>query len=168
MNEIEKLACPEALGETALVGGDITVLVNIPVGAFPEAFKLLHPIMDDGAPHLEAWLIEEGRSEGELRILCALFIHLADNLPMDTKHFLDWLEKTGVDQYLDDFAARRVKRVARMKGDDPVDGCISTLTGMAWHDVARALYATFDHGELTDITDCLAQLREDGEALMAP
>lgn len=108
---IAKLADPSALGRAALTGGSVDVIVSVPVGAFAKAYSLLRPIMDDGAPDLDAWLNEEGRSEEELRLLCALLCTVEDNLPMDTAHHLKRLEKTGLDQYLDEFAARRVEQI---------------------------------------------------------
>ncbi len=91
-------------------GAEVQLIVRIPISAFAPAWSCLHSVMSDGAPHLETWLAE-GRTENELRLLCGLFCHVADNLPMDTKHFLDWQAKVGLAQYLDDFASRRVAKL---------------------------------------------------------
>lgn len=105
---IVSLADPDSFGRAAMLGEDVEVIARVPVGAFPKAWECLFPIMDDGAPWLEDWHVKEGRSENELRLLCGLFWHIADKLPMDTKHFLEWQETVGVGQYLDDFAEMRV------------------------------------------------------------
>lgn len=107
MSDIVKLAGPEAIVESALNGGYVDVTVKVPVEVFAAAYRLLRPIMDDGSPHLAAWLTEEGRNEDDLRALLALFCHVTASLPMDTRHYLDWLDNTGVSQYLDEFAQRR-------------------------------------------------------------
>lgn len=122
-NAVARLADPEALASAALEGGTVNVVVRVPVGAFASAYKMLRPIMDDGAPHLEAWLTEEGRSEEELRLLCGLLCTVADNLPMDTKHVLHWQEKVGFAQYLDEFAKARVGKMTpeqRAQGEVPL------------------------------------------------
>lgn len=121
-NAIARLADPKALGRAALDGGPVDVVVSVPVEAFASAYRLLRPIMDDGAPHLDAWLTEEGRSEEELRLLCGLLRTVEDNLPMDDAHHLKRLEATGLDQYLDDFARRRVAKLnTSEQPDDAVD-----------------------------------------------
>lgn len=104
---IARLADPEALGQTALEGGLVVVVVSVPVGMFGPAHDQMVHIMEDGAPHLEAWLAEEGRSDHELRLLCGVFCAVEQNLPMDTAHMLTWLEQTGEKKYLDEFATRR-------------------------------------------------------------
>lgn len=110
-NAVARLADPQALASAALEGGTVDVVVRVPAFVFASAYKLLRPIMDDGAPHLEDWLNEEGRSEDELRLLCGLLCIVADNLPMDTKHILHWQEKMGEGQYLDEFAIARIGKM---------------------------------------------------------
>ncbi|KQM12984.1 hypothetical protein [Novosphingobium sp. Leaf2] len=124
---IARLADPDALGRAALEGGSVNVVVTVPVEAFASAYRLLRPIMDDGAPHLEAWLTEEGRSEEELRLLCGLLCTVEDNLPMDDAHRLKRLETTGLDQYLDEFALRRFRRMLRADATGGVDALFSAV-----------------------------------------
>lgn len=111
MYPVVKIADTDVLARAALNGGDVDLTVRIPVSSIATAWNCLYSIMDDGAPHLEAWRIEEGRSDEELRLLCGLLCHVADNLPMDTKHFLNWQEKVGERQYLDEFAQKRVESI---------------------------------------------------------
>ena len=105
---IVKLFAYDDMADVPGQGAEVELIVRMPMNAFAPAWNCLHGVMNDGAPHLESWLVEEGRSENELRLLCGLFWHIADNLPMDTKHFLDWQAQVGLPQYLDEFASRRV------------------------------------------------------------
>lgn len=149
-NAVARLADPEALASAALEGETVEVVMRVPVGAFASAYKLLRPIMDDGAPDLEVWLTEKGRSEDELRLLCALLCTVADNLPMDTKHVLAWQEKVGVKQYLDEFATARFGNMNT--SDDPNDAAEAiraVLEGKCEADLLNALSASdLDLGEI--------------------
>ena len=137
---IAKIVDPAALARAALTGEAIDVTVSVPVSAFGPAYKLLRPIMDDGAPHLEAWLTEEGRSEEELRLLCGLLCTVEDNLPMDTAHHLVRLEKSGFAQHLDEFARRRVQKIDATS--DAQDVVAAALKGKDLADVLNALSAS--------------------------
>lgn len=107
---IARLADPEGIGRATITGGTVDVIVNVPVETFRSAYELLRPTMDDGRPHVDAWLTEQGRSEDELRLLCALLCTVAEQMPIDTYDILEWQEKVGFDGDLDDFAARRLKQ----------------------------------------------------------
>lgn len=134
---IAKIADPTALARAALTGESIDVTVSVPVSTFGPAYKLLRPIMDDGAPDLDAWLTEEGRDEEELRLLCGLLVTVEDNLPMDTAHHLARLEMSGFAQHLDEFAKRRVEKIdAKRK---PSEVVAAALKGQCFETIHFAL-----------------------------
>lgn len=106
-------ANPAKLSWAALTGEAVEVVVRVPIKNFAKGWELLRPMLDDGTPFLDAFIEEQGYSEEELRILFGVFCSVTSDMPLDTAHYLRWIEKTGVGDYLDDFAVRRCKTDSR-------------------------------------------------------
>lgn len=157
MSDMVKLVSPEVLARAALTGEEIDVLVKVPVEAFAAAWKCLHPILDDGSPALEAWYIEQGRSVEELSLLCALFLQVTGELPMDARHYLTWLEKTGLASNLDEFAKSRTMRTVQHRNAHCREPHESFLKDKNWFDVASAAVQVFDRRELGNMVDCITE-----------
>lgn len=101
------LANPAKLARAALTGEAVEVVVRIPIEHFAKGWRLLRPMLDDGTPFFAVMMEERGYDEDELRILFGLFSAVTSEMPHDTSHYLQWIEDTGVNQYLDDFAVHR-------------------------------------------------------------